>query len=231
MKFLNYLLIALFSLCQFITYGQKAYRAEDMATVQGAVLDYQSGEALAATIVYELEPYSEDIGFCQSNPETGAYELGFLKGRSYKLVISANDHITLTVRIETQEDLNQDIRLTPVLKEIFTLENLIFQRGQSTILGASFEDLDRLVSLMKEKRNLKIQLEGHTDFAGNAKANMELSQERVEAVKDYLVKKGVKKNRIRLKAFGGSNPVSRERTEEARAANRRVEVRVLNQDS
>jgi len=71
---------------------------------------------------------------------------------------------------------------------------------------------------------------GHTDFAGNAEANMELSQERVEAVKDYLVKKGVKKNRIRLKAFGGSNPVSRERTEEARAANRRVEVRVLNQE-
>jgi len=231
MRFLKIILIALLSLWLFTSYGQKAYKQEDMASVRGRVLDYQSGEIVSATIVFELEPYAEDIGFCQSNAETGAYALGVLKGRSYKLVVRANDYVPLTIRIETQEDLEKDIRLVSVQREVFTLEKLIFQRGQAAILETSYEDLDMVVSLMKEKPNIKIQLEGHTDFAGNSTANMKLSQKRVEAVKEYLVKKGVKKKRIRLKAFGGSRPVSRERTEEGRTANRRVEVRVLNQDS
>ncbi len=231
MRFLNIVLILLLSLWLFTSYGQRAYQQEDMANIKGVVLDYQSGEGLGATIVYELEPYGEDIGFCQSNAETGTFQLAVLKGRPYKLVISANDYIPLTVQIEIREDLERDIRLSPVQREIFTLQNLIFQRAQSTILEASHEDLNRLVSMMKERREMKIQLEGHTDFAGNGEANMALSQDRVEAVKAYLIKKGIKKNRIRLKAFGGSQPLTRQRTDEAKASNRRVEVRVLNADS
>lgn len=231
MRFLKLILIALLSLWLFTSYGQKAYKPEDMATVHGKVLDYQTGEGVSATIVYELEPYSEDIGYLLSDAQTGAYKLAVLKGRSYKLVIAVNDYISLTTRIETQEDLEKDLRLAPVQREVFTLEHLIFQQGQSAILESSYEDLDMLVSFMKEKSDIKIQLEGHTDFAGNPDANMELSLERVEAVKEYLVKKGVKKSRIGLQAFGGSQPVSRERTDEAKASNRRVEVRVLNQDS
>jgi outer membrane protein OmpA-like peptidoglycan-associated protein len=56
---------------------------------------------------------------------------------------------------------------------------------------------------------------------------MKLSQDRVEAVKKYLVSKGIDKNRIKTKAFGGTQPLSNDRTEEAKALNRRVEMRVL----
>lgn len=72
-----------------------------------------------------------------------------------------------------------------------------------------------------------IQLEGHTDYLGPAKQNLELSEKRVLAVKDYLVSKGINKARIKTKAFGGTKPLSKEDTPEAHAANRRVEVRVL----
>jgi len=75
-----------------------------------------------------------------------------------------------------------------------------------------------------------VQLEGHTDATGNAKANMDLSEERVEAVKKYLVSKGVDKGRVKTKAFGGTKPVSRLKTPEARDLNRRVEMRVLSVD-
>ena len=84
-----------------------------------------------------------------------------------------------------------------------------------------------IAEMMKDRSEIKIQLEGHTDFAGNSDANMRLSQERVESVKTYLVKAGVKKNRILLKAFGGSKPITRDRSEEGRRMNRRVEVRVI----
>ena len=72
-----------------------------------------------------------------------------------------------------------------------------------------------------------IQLEGHTDFIGSAKLNQQLSQERVDAVKNYLTTHGSEVTRIRTKAFGGTKPISRETTEEARSLNRRVEVRIL----
>jgi outer membrane protein OmpA-like peptidoglycan-associated protein len=72
-----------------------------------------------------------------------------------------------------------------------------------------------------------IQLEGHTDNQGSPEANLKLSQQRVEAVKTYLTKKGVSKNRIKTKAFGGSQPIRNEMTQEDRALNRRVEMRIL----
>jgi OmpA-OmpF porin, OOP family len=72
-----------------------------------------------------------------------------------------------------------------------------------------------------------IQLEGHTDYVGDAKENMRLSQARVDAVKDHLVDLGIAKNRIKTKAFGGTVPLSREDTPEGHRMNRRVELRIL----
>jgi outer membrane protein OmpA-like peptidoglycan-associated protein len=72
-----------------------------------------------------------------------------------------------------------------------------------------------------------IQLEGHTDFRGSASKNMQLSQDRVESVKTYLMRKGIKGTRILTRAFGGTHPLSREATEEAARMNRRVEVRII----
>jgi len=70
-------------------------------------------------------------------------------------------------------------------------------------------------------------LEGHTDNQGSSKANLALSQERVDAVKRYLVAMGISKDRVKTKAFGGSQPLSNEMTQEARSMNRRVEMRIL----
>jgi outer membrane protein OmpA-like peptidoglycan-associated protein len=62
---------------------------------------------------------------------------------------------------------------------------------------------------------------------GDAKQNMKLSEQRVEAVKDYLVDKKIHKNRIKTKAFGGTMPLSEDNTPQAHSLNRRVEVRIL----
>jgi len=116
--------------------------------------------------------------------------------------------------------------LTPITQTV-RLNHLIFDMGRSAIKPASFAELDELVAMMKADGKVEIQLEGHTDNLGNATANLQLSQARVDAVKRYLTGKGIAKDRIKTKAFGGSQPLSTEKTEEARALNRRVEVRVL----
>lgn len=81
--------------------------------------------------------------------------------------------------------------------------------------------------MMKENEAMVIQLEGHTDYQGNAKENLKLSKERVESVKHYIISKGIPKNRIKTKAFGGTMPLSRDNTPEGHRLNRRVELRIL----
>ena len=83
------------------------------------------------------------------------------------------------------------------------------------------------MAMMKDNPKLGIQLEGHTDNQGNPKMNMGLSQGRVDNVKKYLVSKGIDKDRIKTKAFGGTRPILNANSPEARALNRRVEMRVL----
>jgi OOP family OmpA-OmpF porin len=84
-----------------------------------------------------------------------------------------------------------------------------------------------VVKMLQTYPKMVIQLEGHTDIKGDPKQNMKLSQERVDAVKDYLISKGVTKNKVKTKAFGGTQPLSRADTEEAHKMNRRVQVRIL----
>jgi outer membrane protein OmpA-like peptidoglycan-associated protein len=102
-----------------------------------------------------------------------------------------------------------------------------FKQSKAEILTDSYEELDKLLNMMNEYPNMEIQLEGHTDFRGSASANMRLSEKRVEAVKTYLTSKDISPNRIKTKAFGGTQPLSRESTAEAKLNNRRVEARIL----
>lgn len=110
---------------------------------------------------------------------------------------------------------------------VIPLNNLIFEVTKSKIEPESYTQLNNVVEMMKENPKMVIQLEGHTDFLGNDKKNFKLSEERVEAVKEYLVKSGIAKSRVKTVAFGGTKPLSREDTPEAHRLNRRVELRIL----
>jgi outer membrane protein OmpA-like peptidoglycan-associated protein len=111
--------------------------------------------------------------------------------------------------------------------KVLVLKELIFQQGRAKISETSFAELDKVVMMINQNPNMIIQLEGHTDTRGDAKANLKLSETRVEAVKDYLISKNIHKNKVKTKAFGGTAPISNEDTEEAHRMNRRVELRIL----
>jgi len=121
----------------------------------------------------------------------------------------------------------REIELAPGgVGHLITLENLIFAQGKFDITEESFDELDKLVIMLRETPSMEIQLEGHTDFRGSPTANMNLSQLRVDATKTYVVSKGIETSRVSTKAFGGTEPLTRENTPEARAQNRRVVVRI-----
>ena len=80
---------------------------------------------------------------------------------------------------------------------------------------------------MKENPKVEIRLEGHTDNRGVAKYNLKLSKDRVEAVRDYLIKRGISKNRITGKGYGGSRPIADNENPATRILNRRVEFTIV----
>jgi len=79
---------------------------------------------------------------------------------------------------------------------------------------------------MNENPTLKLKIEGHTDNAGNDDANMKLSEDRAEAVKTYLVSKGISADRITAEGFGETMPIADNGTAAGRTKNRRVEIKV-----
>src|SRR5690606_3235484 len=88
-------------------------------------------------------------------------------------------------------------------------------------------ELSELVNIMKRYPAMEILLEGHTDNQGDFDKNLKLSEDRVKTVRNYLTAHGIAEDRIRLKAWGPSRPVTHNLTEEARKLNRRVELTIL----
>lgn len=102
------------------------------------------------------------------------------------------------------------------------VKNLEFDFNKATIRSTSFSYLDKVAEIMKEK-NFNLKLDGYTDNVGNASVNQKLSKDRAEAVKAYLISKGVDASKIETAGHGANNPVSSNSTEEGRQQNRRVE--------
>jgi len=91
-------------------------------------------------------------------------------------------------------------------------------------MSAANERLDEIARALTQQNGRSITVEGHSDSRGNEEMNMRLSQERADAVRDYLVKQGVPAERISSIGKGESAPIASNDTADGRAANRRVEI-------
>ncbi len=106
------------------------------------------------------------------------------------------------------------------------IENLLFESG-SAALPDTVPELDRIAIFMKRHPRVKIRVEGHTDSRGSARFNQRLSIKRAEAVKRYLVAKGVAPSRILVYGYGESQPIASNATEFGRRLNRRTEIVII----
>jgi outer membrane protein OmpA-like peptidoglycan-associated protein len=116
-------------------------------------------------------------------------------------------------------------------KAIQITETVEFDTGKATIKPASFGLLDDIVRTLQKFPGIKkIQVEGHTDNAGDDAKNLKLSQERAAAVVKYLTDHGIDANRLVAKGFGETDPIADNATKDGQAKNRRVEFEILEQD-
>lgn len=106
-------------------------------------------------------------------------------------------------------------------------ERLLFDLGRAEIGPYGMVYIERVATILKSKTSANVVVEGHTDSTGNSTLNQQLSLARANAVKDALVKQGIRSERIQAQGFGMTKPIADNNTSEGRQINRRTEIIVL----
>ena len=133
-------------------------------------------------------------------------------------VILTNDTV-----IKSDIQLIEDI----IEEKHISLHDIHFVKSQATLLDSSIPHLQTLLRIMKENPSLRIEISGHTDNIGPLGLLLELSIKRAEKIKRFLVSSGVHTSRIKTRGYGHTRPLNKNRNEEERQLNRRVEIRVI----
>jgi OmpA-OmpF porin, OOP family len=205
---------------------------EVLVRLEGKILDAATLEPVSAKLIYKMVPAGSVTGIRMFANDNGKYHVQLQKYHQYKIEVSAEHYqpVEIVLYTEGKNAIENDFHLykIPHQGDVFELSSKIyFERGKYAISEVSISTLQALAKIMQAHPDMKIRLEGHTD-RGSLSSLFNLSENRVKEVKRYMVEvMGIPPQRIKIKAFGGSKPVSTENTREARQQNRRVEVRVL----
>ena len=117
--------------------------------------------------------------------------------------------------------------------ENFIISKILYDYDSYEINEASKKELDKLITILKKNKDIGVELSSHTDDIGSEKFNLNLSQKRADAAVEYIISKGINKNRLIAKGFGKSQPIAPNKlpngddNPEGRAKNRRTEFKVI----
>ncbi|MGB1216636.1 MAG: OmpA family protein, partial [Saprospiraceae bacterium] len=143
-------------------------------------------------------------------------------GKPYELVIELQE-IPKEIIAEMPTSKPTYVKPKPII-----LKNIFFATGSAELKPTSEGELLKLLGLLNENPNMKIQINGHTDDVGSDTDNLSLSENRAKAVKDYLIQKGIISNRLKSKGYGETQPIDTNETQEGKQNNRRTEFEIIN---
>lgn len=195
------------------------------------IIKIQTKDSSQAPIVSDftiLEDETSNIPLIIKSDSSGMAYLDLLSNRSYHLNFKNEDYELLDTLISLNAEDKERLILVRLetLEEgkKYTLTNVQFDRDESKLKIAAYNELDKFFVFLKDHQDLAIEISGHTELGGIESQNKELSQLRADAVKEYLVKKGIDSKRLMSIGYGSKYPITKENTEEAKSLNRRTEI-------
>lgn len=202
-------------------------------TLSGHVYNKKTGDPLEAVISFEDLETGDKFLSVNSDSVDGYYETKLPIGYRYGFYAQADGFLSINQNINTKgvkhnTNISKDLYLVPIeIGSSVNLNNLFFDFNKSTIKEESYSELNRLLALFDQIPGLVVEIGGHTDAIGSDAYNEQLSQDRANAVRDYLLSKDISEERIVAKGYGESLPVATNDTDEGRQQNRRVEFKIL----
>lgn len=200
--------------------------------IRGKVFDQKTNAGLPSLVELIDLSTKQTLSKVQTD-EMGNYLITLPVGKDYAFNVNRRGYLFYSDNYSLKEKApdstyEKNIPLQPIeVNAAIVLRNIFFDVNKFELKPESQVELDRIVQLLKDNPTLRIQLEGHTDNAGNAGDNLKLSENRARAVVNYLIGKGIASTRLLAKGFGATRPVADNKNEEGRAKNRRTELKVI----
>ena len=152
---------------------------------------------------------------------------GFISKTKSFDVIANEDSPEYEVFLDPLESVTVEIEGQTLMEgESLVLNNIQFKVASAELLKEGKTELNKVVELMKNYPKIEIELSGHTSSEGEAEMNRKLSLSRVESCRKYLSDNGISEDRITTIGYGPDKPIAPNDTEENRAINRRVELKI-----
>jgi len=215
-------------LVYFSAYSQDVKPTDNEALLNIKVTDFNKKPRKGDIIFFIGEKSGKT--FKGISDAQGSFSLNVPKGDTYiiKYREYTSDQEYSKIEIpESKGKVVSDINIQLELPKTYILENVFFDTGKATLKPESNKALNDLYEVMKLKESLYIEISGHTDSIGGEELNKKLSEDRSNAVRSFLVKKGIASDRVIAKGYWFSVPLADNGTEEGRAKNRRTEVRII----
>ena len=208
-------------------------RPTPVSYMKGRVFDSRNMKGLRAVLqLIDLET-EETVMEIESKAGEGDYLISLPSGRDYALNVSADgylfhsDHFTFSGLHKRHDPLRRDISLDRVqVGNSVVLNNIFFETNSHQLLPDSKAELNKLYGFLLLNPNIVVEIAGHTDSTGSSEYNQKLSEERAQAVVDFLYDKGIRIRMMKPAGYGDTVPVGENSTAEGRALNRRTELKI-----
>jgi outer membrane protein OmpA-like peptidoglycan-associated protein len=211
----------------------EAIQPDPVAYLKGKVSDKETGQTLVAE--YELINLSTGKSVINGLTDGGGNFLVCLpSGNNYGLNVSRDGYLFYSENFMLE---GQHTVLEPYLKKIMLsplkvgekmlLANVFFEVDSWQLKKESLAELNKLSDLLKDNKELKVEIGGYTDSTGSDEHNLSLSEKRALTVVDFLVTSGIRSERLKFKGYGNTSPVGDNITSEGRKLNRRTEVQII----
>ena len=192
------------------------------------VRDERTGRPLSAQVsIIDLSEQRDTLFAEKTDDELGLCALELNKTKNYAIMVSKDGYLNYRDTIASITD-TLYVDLQPIKRNtVIILKNLFFDTDKTIIKNTSVESLEEMYRLLVDNPQIKVMITGHTDNVASDAYNIRLSEGRAKAVYDEMVRRGIDPKRMKWQGKGEREPIDTNKTEEGRAANRRVEFRIL----
>ncbi|MGP8217495.1 MAG: OmpA family protein [Bacteroidia bacterium] len=204
-----------------------------LTLLKGTVIDEVTLKPVEATIEITDNAKNQQVTKLTTNSSTGNFMVSLPAGKNYGISVSAPGYLFYSENFNLPDTAAyQEVEKIIKLKKLevgknIVLNNIFYDFDKATLKDESTAELDKMIKLMNDNPALKVEISSYTDSKGSDVYNDKLSQARAQSVVDYLINKGVDKNRLVAKGYGKENPIASNDTDEGRQLNRRTEFKVL----